>query len=180
MTISNRDELIDALQQDSEEFQEAVARLPEEAFERGVYEQGWNARQLLAHIAAIEWTYPRLIERAEQRAGGEDVPQGGGAGFDMDAYNANLLYRLTGYRPIQVAAVAARRPTGRATADGVPPQSGRDHRRDPSRRRRATQATDPLSRRRRGHAAGRARGRRRRPRQGREHVSDLLKGAQPD
>ena len=58
MSITNRDELIAALQQDSEEFQEAVSRLPAEAFERGIYEQGWNARQLLAHIAAIEWTYP--------------------------------------------------------------------------------------------------------------------------
>ena len=93
MTISSREELIAALQQDGEEFQEAVSQLPEEAFERGVYEQGWNARQLLAHIAAIEWTYPRLIERAEQRAAGDDVPQGGGAGFDMDAYNAKQVAR---------------------------------------------------------------------------------------
>ena len=93
MTISNREDLIAALQQDSEEFQEAVTTLPDEAFERGVYEQGWNARQLLAHIAAIEWTYPRLIERAEQRAAGADVPQGGGAGFDMDAYNARQVER---------------------------------------------------------------------------------------
>ena len=93
MSISNREELIAALQEDSEEFQEAVSRLPDEAFERGVYEQGWNARQLLAHIAAIEWTYPRLIERAEQRAAGDDVPQGGGGGFDMDAYNAKQVAR---------------------------------------------------------------------------------------
>ena len=93
MSISNREELIAALQEDSEEFQEAVSRLPDEAFERGVYEQGWNARQLLAHIAAIEWTYPRLIERAEQRAAGDDAPQGGGGGFDMDAYNAKQVAR---------------------------------------------------------------------------------------
>ena len=93
MTISNREELITALQEDSDEFQEAVSRLPDEAFERGIYEQGWNARQLLAHIAAIEWTYPRLIERAKQRAAGSDAPQGGGAGFDMDAYNAKQVAR---------------------------------------------------------------------------------------
>ena len=93
MSIETRADLIAALQQDSEEFQEAVAQLPAEAFERGVYEQGWNARQLLAHIAAIEWTYPRLIERAEQRAAGGDVPQGGGSGFDMDAYNAKQVAR---------------------------------------------------------------------------------------
>lgn len=93
MNIDTREALIAALQEDGEEFQQAVAQLPAEAFERGVYEQGWNARQLLAHIAAIEWTYPRLIERAEQRASGGDVPQGGGAGFDMDAYNAKQVAR---------------------------------------------------------------------------------------
>ena len=93
MSVETREELIAALEQDSQEFQTAVARLPHEAFERGVYEQGWNARELLAHIAAIEWTYPRLIERAEQRAAGGDVPQGGGAGFDMDAYNARQVAR---------------------------------------------------------------------------------------
>ena len=91
--IKSRDELIAALQRDGAEFEDTVAQLPPEAFERGVYEQGWNARQLLAHIAAIEWTYPRLIERAEQRQAGEDVAQGGGAGFDMDAYNARQVAR---------------------------------------------------------------------------------------
>jgi hypothetical protein len=29
---------------------------------RGVYEGGWNGRQLLAHIASMEWTYPRILE----------------------------------------------------------------------------------------------------------------------
>src|SRR5436309_2472949 len=28
----------------------------------GVYEGGWNGRQLLAHIASMEWTYPRILE----------------------------------------------------------------------------------------------------------------------
>lgn len=28
----------------------------------GVYEGGWNGRQLLAHLASMEWTYPRLLE----------------------------------------------------------------------------------------------------------------------
>ncbi len=54
MSIVSRDELIAALQHEGEASQEGVARLPTEAFERGVYEQGWNDRQLLAHITAIE------------------------------------------------------------------------------------------------------------------------------
>ncbi len=93
MTIQTLADLIATLEQDRDAFVEAVRQLPAEAFERGVYEQGWNARQLLAHIAAIEWTYPRLLERAEQRAAGANVPQGGGEGFDMDAYNAKQVAR---------------------------------------------------------------------------------------
>ena len=143
MTISNRDELIDALQQDSEEFQEAVARLPEEALERGVYEQGWNARQLLAHIAAIEWTYPRLIERAEQRAGGEEVPQGGGAGFDMDAYNARQVARRDD-QPVEQLLTEFRRNRAE-TIDAIRAVD-----------EELLTATDALSRWRRGHFAGRA------------------------
>ena len=28
----------------------------------GVYEGGWNGHQLLAHLASIEWTYPRVLD----------------------------------------------------------------------------------------------------------------------
>lgn len=28
----------------------------------GVYEGGWNGHGLLAHIASMEWTYPRILE----------------------------------------------------------------------------------------------------------------------
>ena len=45
----------------------AVARLkamPADSFEAGRYENGWNGRQILAHLASIEWTYPRLIDVA--------------------------------------------------------------------------------------------------------------------
>src|SRR3990172_13067854 len=48
---------------------DTVARLrsrPAEAFELGRYENGWNGRQILAHIASIEWTYPRLIDIARE------------------------------------------------------------------------------------------------------------------
>jgi hypothetical protein len=55
---------------------EAVSRLraaPPTAFEAGRYENGWTGRQILAHIAAIEWTYVRLFDLARQ-AGGTDAP----------------------------------------------------------------------------------------------------------
>ena len=86
--IGTREELLAALRSDA-------TRLPEVAgaaeLSRGVYENGWNARQVLAHLAAIEWTYPRLIERAA--AGGSDgsSDSSSGGAFDMDAYNARQV-----------------------------------------------------------------------------------------
>ena len=83
--IRTREELLAALREDAARLPEAVGALGEAELSRGVYENGWNARQLLAHLAAIEWTYPRLIERAEAATGGVDGSSGGT--FDMDAYN---------------------------------------------------------------------------------------------
>lgn len=82
--IRTREELLAALREDAARLPDAVGALSEAELSRGVYENGWNARQLLAHLAAIEWTYPRLIERAEA-AGNSDSSSGGT--FDMDAYN---------------------------------------------------------------------------------------------
>ncbi len=117
MTVVTRAELIESLITDGAHLEAAIAELPARAFERGVYEQGWNARQLLAHLAAIEWTYPRLIERAEQRASGADVPQGGGTGFNMDAYNARQVERRAD-QPIEQLLTEFRRNRA-ATIDAV-------------------------------------------------------------
>lgn len=84
--IRTREELLAALRGDAGRLPELVGAIGEAELARGVYENGWDARQLLAHLAAIEWTYPRLIERAEAATtGGSDSSAGGM--FDMDAYN---------------------------------------------------------------------------------------------
>ncbi len=59
-------ELLDALRTSEQEVLTKLRALPAEEFERGRYENGWNARQILAHVASIEWTYPRLMELAKQ------------------------------------------------------------------------------------------------------------------
>jgi hypothetical protein len=59
-------QLVDALRSSGEELVTRLAALPPEEFERGRYENGWNGRQILAHVASIEWTYPRLLEVARQ------------------------------------------------------------------------------------------------------------------
>src|SRR5437879_13582774 len=55
-----------------------VRALPAEALERGRYENGWNGRQILAHVASIEWTYPRLIDIARETGETDAAARDGG------------------------------------------------------------------------------------------------------
>lgn len=58
-------QLLEALRQGEKEVLDKLSKVPADAFERGCYENGWNGRQVLAHIAAIEWSYPKLIDVAK-------------------------------------------------------------------------------------------------------------------
>src|SRR5713226_2012276 len=68
-------ELLDALRSSRDAVLATVRALPPEALEHGGYENGWNGRQILAHLASIEWTYPRLIDIA--RDAGAAAPAAG-------------------------------------------------------------------------------------------------------
>jgi len=65
MTASKA-ELLDKLRMSGDQVVSKLRGLPPESFEQGRYESGWNGRQILAHIASIEWTYPRLIDVARE------------------------------------------------------------------------------------------------------------------
>jgi len=60
-----KDQLLQNLRDGEKEALALLAGIPPEKFEEGRYESGWNGRQILAHITAIEWTYPRLIDLAQ-------------------------------------------------------------------------------------------------------------------
>ncbi|MEX0785247.1 MAG: DinB family protein [Dehalococcoidia bacterium] len=60
--------ILESLHESGREVLGRLRELPPEAFEEGRYENGWNGRQILAHVAAIEWTYPRLIDIARDGA----------------------------------------------------------------------------------------------------------------
>ncbi len=60
----SKSQLLANLRSGGEELLSKLEELPAGALEAGCYENGWNGRQVLAHIAAIEWTYPRLIDLA--------------------------------------------------------------------------------------------------------------------
>lgn len=87
----SRAELLDALRTSRDEVLAIVRALPPERLEEGRYEAGWNGRQILAHIASIEWTYPRLLDVAREAPPVEAPAEGELATRTMrggnDAYN---------------------------------------------------------------------------------------------
>lgn len=81
-------ELLQALRSSRDEVVALVRSLPPAQLEEGRYENGWNGRQILAHIASIEWSYPRLIDIARtppQHA--EEAPPTRTMKGGNDAYN---------------------------------------------------------------------------------------------
>jgi hypothetical protein len=61
-------QLLDALRTTGDDAVSRLRALPASAFEEGRYENGWDGRGILAHIAAIEWTYARLVDLAQDAA----------------------------------------------------------------------------------------------------------------
>jgi hypothetical protein len=76
--------LLDALRTSRDEVLSVIRSLSPDELEQGRYEQGWNGREILAHVASIEWTYPRLIDVA-RAAGTAEVDRAAGANAEPPA-----------------------------------------------------------------------------------------------
>jgi hypothetical protein len=116
-------ELLEALRACRDEVVGIVRALPPERLEEGRYEGGWNGRQILAHIASIEWTYPRLLDIARDAPASPEPSAGEPPTRAMrggnDAYNerqvakrahlsvADLLAEFERNRAATIAAVEA-------------------------------------------------------------------------
>ena len=89
--VPSKAELLEALRASRDEVLAIVRALSRPRLEDGCYENGWNGRQILAHLASIEWTYPRLIDVARDAPTVEAVASGGEPTRTMrggnDAYN---------------------------------------------------------------------------------------------
>src|SRR5256886_17020311 len=88
----SRAELLARLTASRDHVVATVRARPAEALERGRYENGWNGRQILAHVASIEWTYPRLIDIAREAGETDAAARDGGLPMramrgGVDAYN---------------------------------------------------------------------------------------------
>ena len=62
----SRTQLLEALRSSERELLDKLSGLPAGAFERERYENGWNGREILAHVASLEWTHPRLLDIPKQ------------------------------------------------------------------------------------------------------------------
>ena len=94
-----KSKLLESLRSSGKELLSKLEGLPAEALDAGCYENGWNGRQVLAHIAAIEWTYPRLIDIARNgppekkpEAAATSKPAKGG----INSYNDRQIERYAG------------------------------------------------------------------------------------
>jgi hypothetical protein len=94
-------QLLAALRHGEKDAIDKLSALPAERFEEGRYENGWNGRQILAHITAIEWTYPKLIDvaRGAERPAEKNPdspPPTRTASGGINSYNDRQIERYAG------------------------------------------------------------------------------------
>ncbi|HEY7802176.1 MAG TPA: DinB family protein, partial [Dehalococcoidia bacterium] len=115
--MPDKTELLELLRNSGDDAVRQLRALPEAAFAEGRYENGWNGKQILAHIASIEWTYRRLIEVAQQadapgtgaasavrRTTAEETPglPTRAAAGGIDAYNARQVEKRADASPAEL------------------------------------------------------------------------------
>jgi hypothetical protein len=117
--VPSKAELLQALRSSRDEVVALVSSLPAARLDEGRYESGWNGRQILAHIASIEWSYPRLIDIARTEPSDESPPPTRAMKGGNDSYNdrqvakrehmtvAELLAEFGKNRAATIAAVEA-------------------------------------------------------------------------
>lgn len=94
-------ELVTELRSSGAEALASMAALPAASLEQPGYEQGWTVRQIMAHVASMEFAYRRLPEIA-RGASRDASTSGSGTAFDMDGYNARQVEKRNAATPEQL------------------------------------------------------------------------------
>jgi hypothetical protein len=84
---AGRDDVIGAIRGAQEEAERLALAVPDEAWSKGVHEQGWNAKQLLCHVASTAGIASFLLDMAKAPGSGGM----GAGGFDIDSWNAEQV-----------------------------------------------------------------------------------------
>ncbi|MDO8614535.1 MAG: maleylpyruvate isomerase N-terminal domain-containing protein [Dehalococcoidia bacterium] len=88
MPVSKND-IVTTIRESQREIEKVASSLADSAWSQGVYEQGWNAKQLFCHLAENSGVAGFLIGIAS-------APAGAGGGVDVDVWNAQRVSALEG------------------------------------------------------------------------------------
>jgi hypothetical protein len=83
---ADKSDIIAAIRDVQSEVEGLVSSAPESAWSNGAYEKGWNAKELLCHVASTSGVAGFLIAMAKAPGAG-----GMGGNFDIDAFNAQQV-----------------------------------------------------------------------------------------
>ena len=67
-------QLIEGLRTSEQQLIDSLDSVAAADLESGCYENGWNAREVLAHVASMEWTYAKILDLAAQSPNEESAP----------------------------------------------------------------------------------------------------------
>lgn len=87
--VTTKEDVLAAMDAFKADVEALVESIPEKKWGIGVYENGWNAKQLLCHIASTAGVAGFVLTLA--RASVPEGMGGGGDDFDNDAFNAQQV-----------------------------------------------------------------------------------------
>jgi Mycothiol maleylpyruvate isomerase N-terminal domain len=97
--MANKSEVIAKMQGLLAEIEQVVSDLPAGSWSKGIYEEGWDARQLLSHMASTSGTAGFLL-RLGAASSSSELP----AGFDNEAFNRQQVAARQDKRPADLVA----------------------------------------------------------------------------
>lgn len=95
---TTRQAVIDRLNRIRGDVDDAVQRAPTGAWYHRAYDDGWTAREVLAHVASMTSVVSFVLAMAKASSG-----ETGGAAFDQDAFNAQQVGMRAGKSLAEVA-----------------------------------------------------------------------------
>lgn len=99
---ASKEELISGFADARAQLQGLMQALSDQDWQKGVYQDGWNAKQILAHVAGQDnvATIDRLIGQAK----GQAAPPSRPAGMTGDEYNQMRVNAIIGKSAAELAA----------------------------------------------------------------------------
>jgi uncharacterized protein (TIGR03083 family) len=89
--VATRQDIIDTVRGFVQRADKIAAGLSPADWEKATYEQGWTVKQAYCHLASLGALIPFFVNMAQNPTSG-----GVGAGFDVDAWNAQQVAQRQG------------------------------------------------------------------------------------